>query len=478
MRTVIISAALLGFSLLLAPLGASGSDRSAVADEPGAAEQVVADEQPAPAQVAEPAGGAATEGDAATEGGSAVSSPADDVKTRSGDTEAGPEGEVKKPTDGAGGGAGAAGQKGLGEVEVPEAFLRKAQQWLGGGNDEAGRLLMMDIARDYPYSTPGKRAKEWLSVNSGLDRSGRVEFIVGSTLLGSYLGYTVSMGLATGDSDGDVGEAEAKGVIWSAVGGAAAGLVGSVFYSLNNSVSESQARLFSFLGSWGWFNGFFIYDLFNPLWDNVSDALLSGGLGMAIGVGTSFALWDRLNVDPGTAELATGMATYTTYFASLFNFVALGAGAYRDHEAFSVLMLLLPANAAFVGGFYLGDELKWSAGDIRLIELGGFLGTLLGGAMLVTIQPDIEDGDSIARVIAGTLAGFTAAGLVGAALVVEPWSSTGATSEKRSASGLNGLVRYDGDQWEMGAPLPSLLPRQVEGRTGVGFEVPLLSIRL
>lgn len=358
---------------------------------------------------------------------------------------------------------------------VPEAFYIKAQQWLGGSEPDAGRLLMRDLARDYPESPYGRRAKEWLDVNAGIDHSGRVEFVISSTLLGAYLGYTAVLGVTTrNDSFADD---EAKTAIWSSVAGAGVGLTASVLASMKVGVSESQARIFGFLGSWGWFNGFFIYDLLEPLWDNTSDALVSGGAGMLLGMGTTIALWDKVNVETGTADLATGMAIYTTCFATLANFLVMGAQPYQEHETLATLVMLVPANLAFVGGFYLGDKLRWPSGDIRLMELGGFLGGLVGAAVLVTAQPDGSD-DHVARVVAGTLAGTMAAGLGGAALILRPWEHPVSAKANKTASGLNGLLTFDGDQWDFRAPMPVVLPRDVDGKTGVGLEVPLLSVRL
>lgn len=361
------------------------------------------------------------------------------------------------------------------ESPVPEAFYKKAQNWLDSGEGDAGRLLMKDLAREYPDSPYGKSAQQWLGSHGKLDQSGRVEFIVSSTALGAYLGYTAVLGFTT--LNDSLADDEVKTTIWSSVAGAGAGLVGSVLGSMDLNVSEAQARLYWFLGTWGWFNGFFIYDLFRPLWDAPSEALLSGGAGLLLGVGTSFALWDRLDVDAGTAELATGMATYTTYFMTLANFFFAGPEAYRDYETLATLMMLVPANAAFVGGFFLGDHLKWSAGDVRLMELGGALGTLVGGALLATFTPE-GDGDTVAKKVTATLALSTAAGIAGAAFILQPWDKQVSKTAQKRPSGLSGLVTFDGEEWNMGTPLPTILPRQIEGKTGIGFEVPVLSIRL
>jgi hypothetical protein len=349
------------------------------------------------------------------------------------------------------------------DAAAPELFWLKAMRWIDGKHPRAGKLLLRDLARDYPKTPRGLQASQWLEEHAELDHSGRVEFIIGSTLMGAYFGYTLSLGLAGDDMDE---QDSFKTATWTSVGGAALGLTASALTAGMFGQSNSQSLLYNFAGSWGFMNGFMVYDLVSPL--NVDDALVSGAIGMAVGVGTSLALWPYLDVDEGAAQMTMSLSSYTLELLFLTTFAVGGPEVYRDQETIALLALLLPANGAAIGGFFLGQELGWTAADIRYISLGGILGNLLGAAVLITAQPEFEAGMA-------TQAGIVAGSLVASTLIVRPWRHA---HQESQALRSGALIHLDDDGVHLQPPLPNVRPFSHQGRLAWGMELPILSSEL
>lgn len=354
------------------------------------------------------------------------------------------------------------------ETVAPALFYQKAMQWMGSDKRKHGTFLMRNIARDYPESPYGRKAASFLADEGDLNRDGRVEFIIGSSLMGAYFGYTAVIGSADDAFDDDTAW---KTAAWTALGGGLVGVGASAWASQYMSISNSQATLYNFSGSWGFLNGFLVYDMIWPLESN--DALVAGALGMAAGVGASLALWPYLDVDEGAAQMSVTMAAYSLELIALTSVMIGGAEVYRDNETAALLGLLIPSNAAAVGGYFLGRELKWSASDIRYISLGGVLGNLLGMALVTTTVGS----DSSVASVAGTMAGSVVAGLVGGTLIVRPWQHSGQASRDELPFGA-GLVHLDEDGVAISAPMPVIKPATFKGRYGYEIDLPLLTSSL
>jgi hypothetical protein len=345
-----------------------------------------------------------------------------------------------------------------------ELLWRKANQWLGSSREEAGRYLMEDIRRDYPDTEWGTRAGQWLDVNRGIDRSGRAEFIVGGTYNGALLGFALASGLSdyTHPYEGEV-------IAWSAVGGAVLGLTGTAISSGFMDVSESQAWVFDTMGLWGFWNGIVFYDLVRPL--DSEEVLLAGAAGLTLGTAATLAFWDDLNVDEGAIKMSTWAGIYTAESALLTIYAIGGDRVLRDQESLALLALVVPANAALVGGYYTGRTLQWTADDVTYIALGGFVGNLLGFALVATI-------DALQGVRAGcaTMLASTLASLGVSTLIVAPWENAGSTASASAAPGALLVAGREGVRLSL--PVPEVTPVEYRGELGLAVGVPLLSIDL
>lgn len=348
--------------------------------------------------------------------------------------------------------------------ELPKAYWNKAMNWIDGRHQNAGRLLLRDIKREFPETPWARRAADWLKENEGLDRSGRVEFISGSTLLGAYFGMWFPIGIMSGPDSFPEGET----IMWSSFAGGVLGLGASALASSNMSISDSQAQLYNFAWAWGGLNAFLTYDLLFPIQDE--DAITAGALGMLGGAAISLGLWKHLDVPDGQAYFST---LTTLYAMELLFFANLGIGGedtFRDNEKVSLLSLIVPSNGALVGSFFLWKKLRWTASDVRYISLGGLLGNLLGGAILASA--DSTD----ARAAAWTMFGSVTGSLALATVIVRPWNKTGKADDLADAG--PALIHIGDKGIRVNPPIPSVIPVHHRGQTGVGVEVPLLSVSL
>jgi hypothetical protein len=349
------------------------------------------------------------------------------------------------------------------EDEVPKAYWNKAMNWVDGRYQKSGRLLLRDITREYPDTPWGKRAADWLEENEGLDRSGRVEFISGSTLLGAYFGMWFPIGFMS-----DANFPEGQTIMWSSFAGGVVGLGASALASSRLSISDSQAQLYNFAWAWGGLNAFLAYDLLFSLEDE--DAITAGAIGMLGGAAASLALWKHLDVPEGQAYFSTLTTLYAMEMLFLANFAIGGNSTFDENEKVSLLSLIVPSNAALVGSFFLWKKLRWTASDVRYISLGGLLGNLLGGAILASVEPDSPEAG------AWTMLGSVAGSLTLATVIVRPWNKTGDAEDLDDAS--PALVHVGRRGIRINAPIPSVIPVAHNGETGIGVNVPLLSVSL
>lgn len=354
------------------------------------------------------------------------------------------------------------------EVGVPDGYLRKAMQWLGSDREDEGKLLLRDLARDYPDATAGRWARAWLDEHGDRNQDGRTEFIIGSTLMGAYFGYTATLGLY----DDILDDSAWKTAAWMSLGGGLTGLAASALASRWMNISDSQAMLYNFAGTWGWLNGYLLYDLIWPLDGN--EVLVAGATGMGVGLVTSLALWPWLDVDEGAAQMATSGGAYALEFATLTAVLVGGDRVFRDNESAAILGVLVPANAAVVGGYFLGKKLRWSADDVRFISLGGFLGNLLGAAVVVSSGGTVRDNP---RAWSSVMGASVLAGLVAGALIVRPWDDPAEASRDSVPLGA-GLVHLNVAGVHFRPPLPRITPVERNGRVGVGVDLPLLTSEL
>ena len=225
-----------------------------------------------------------------------------------------------------------------------------------------------------------------------VERSGRVELALFGT------GYGVTNGLfLTGLVDGG----EDMSAVSMLVGGAA-GFAVPWIWSRDHDVSEARATLIGFSGSWGMWQGMGWPFVFG---DDVSTngVLIPGMIGGAAGILASGIVSSGRNLSQGDVELVTSLPGWTSVY---WLWIAVLSGA--DDGRFILGSTLAAGNVGILAGAALASRVEYSRGDVRLINTGGLLGALTGGAAIALAN--VDDGKTaLSVVMIGSLVGTAVA---------------------------------------------------------------------
>lgn len=272
---------------------------------------------------------------------------------------------------------------------------------------------------------------------------GRVELQVFSTLYGLWLGVAVPAAFGAEGS-----EAYGIGLL---VGGPAGFLAGHGL-ARSRDFTVGQARAIAYGGLWGTWQGFGwseVLDLGEGL-ECQGDVCVSDGgpeerfagmvLGGLAGIGIGLALSGRTITD-GVATSATLGSLWGTWFGFSLGFI----GDLRDDDL--IASSLLVGNAGLFASALIASRENMSRNRARLISIAGVIGGLAGGGIDLIASPD-DDDVLVAIPLVGSIAGLTIGTL-----------ATRDFDRGDSAAGGgpdDALVRLDGGDWELGAPVPSL----------------------
>ena len=232
-----------------------------------------------------------------------------------------------------------------------------------------------------------------------IDQRGRAQLAVFSTLYGLWTGGALSFLLET--------ESFSSFLMTTAtVGGI--GLGASLAATAGRPIPEGRASLISMGGLWGTVNAAtFGYQAGlegkGLLWTTLG----AGAAGIALGA----TVFDEAP-DPGYLSLVNSAGLWSGYATSLVLVMAEADGL--DEE--DVIALVVGgADLGLLVGAFAARDVAISPGRVRLIDLGGLLGTL-GGAAIVSA----ETGDSGAAYAVPLLLG-TGAGLALATVATSTW---------------------------------------------------------
>jgi hypothetical protein len=295
--------------------------------------------------------------------------------------------------------------------------------------------------------TPAAEQAERLSSRTAGEvstRGRRVELQVWSTLYGLWLGVAVPAAFGA-----DEPEAYGIGLL---IGGPAGFLTG-LGLARSREFSDGQTRAITYGGTWGTWQGFGWADVFN--WgeaehcesgfcssDGGTEERFAGMiLGGLAGIGIGIALSGRTITD-GVATSASLGSLWGSWFGFSIAFLA----DLRDDDLLAAT--LLAGNAGLVGSAIVASSANLSRNRARLISIAGVIGGLAGGGIDLIAQPDDEN-VVLAIPLIGSIAGLTIGAL------------TTRNYDRTASPGGNdfdgALLRLDGGDWDLGAPMPSLV---------------------
>jgi hypothetical protein len=351
-------------------------------------------------------------------------------------------------------------------------LLATAQGFESEGRWEVAEAIYLLILERYAGTPSAAEARARLSApaSAGLQRSGRVELQVWSTMYGLWLGLAVPTAFGSESSS-----AYGVGLLL----GGPTGLLVSRSIVRSRSLSQGQVRAITWGGTWGTWQGFGWAEVFDVGEETVcfvdvcyagdesteelfASAIAGGLTGIAVG-----ALIAR---NPIRTGVASG-AYYGSLWGTWLGIAGAGVADVDGGDRF-LTVTLLAGNAGLVGGALVAGAADMSRDRVRLISLGGLVG-LLGGAGLVMIaQPD-DERVGLAIPLATSLIGLG----VGAA-ATRDYDRRGASAPGGEGDGLPGLLSYRDGTWGWGVPMPipALLPYdgpsgRPEKRLGVSFEL-------
>lgn len=348
-------------------------------------------------------------------------------------------------------------------------LLAAAEDFANRGADDIANALYRHILERFPGTAAAETARTRLEDATGRQSraGGEVELKVWSTIYGLYNGGAL-IPMALGSTRP---ETVGAGLL---LGGPAGFLIGLKLTQMRP-YSAGQARAITWGATWGMFQGLQWADLLNLGEDRygslsneaIATSMIIGG---AVGI-VGGAIAARRDITPGTATSAMLGSVWGTWFG-----VASSIIMYSDGNG-SVATMMLAGNAGLIGGALAGSRVPLSSGRIRLISVGGLIGTFAGVGGVLIGQPDSE------KVMVGIplLTGIAGLALGAAATRNRDWTDT--SEDAGAAASLpapGSLLNWSDGNWAFSTPLPIPVPAPTTGNDGrdkTVWKVPLLSVR-
>jgi len=338
-----------------------------------------------------------------------------------------------------------------------EALTSEVTGDLGGA-----RRMFQTLMDSYPQTRFSCWADEHLGDlklgKARINKEGRAQFIIGATTFGAWAGFAFTGMIVTGDDE--FSENEAKAAIWASIGGAAAGLVPSIFLSSDLPMSTGRATLINFAWTWGLWHGM-AFSLMPE--DDLSPPGIFGlSLAMsAAGFAGAYTLTHYVDVADGDAALISAAGLWSSWFTLATGLLI--SEEFLDDESVWIPITLTGGDIGVGMAALMSGRFNMSAGRVGLVNLGGLLGGLVGAGVLATAEVD-EMRTAVGIMMASTLAGLAA----GAIFTRDYDNGHGA------GSGV-ALLEFGADGWKVGAPIPQIMPASVDGKQGFAIQVPLLA---
>jgi hypothetical protein len=269
--------------------------------------------------------------------------------------------------------------------------------------DFASRLIS-DLVESYPETPQAVEAKRLqphilrllrtkkalIYGGSLIDQSGRTELLIFSGYYGLWLGIATPIWL-----EADSPEAFGLGLLL----GGPLSLAAAYSLTKDASISEGKATIISLGGHLGTWQGIG--------WGIVADKEGSSVVGLGeicglTGIGAATYLANQIDFSEGHAALTSSGLQWGAWFG-------LVLGEIADHDGDEVLRdMLLGSDIAILSTGFLTKDVKMSQARVRLINLGGVLGTVAGFGVDLLTQVD-EASTAFAIAGTGSVAGLVVA---------------------------------------------------------------------
>ncbi len=353
-------------------------------------------------------------------------------------------------------------------------LLEAAVDFERRGERDAAETLYRHIAERFPGTPAAETAGAWLDAASA-DQSragGETELKVWSTVYGIWLGMAVPFALGIDDS-----EPYGVGLLLGAPGG----FFGGRAFARSRPVSLGQARAITWGGTWGALQGMALahamdigggrrlYDDIREREEQSDEAVFATMIvGSAIGIAGG-TLAARREITPGTATSAMLGSLWGSWFGVASSIL------FDLEEDPTWATTMIAGDVGLVAGALAGSRWPLSRSRARLISVGGLIGTFGGFGLVLISNTDNED-VAIGVPLIGSAVGL----VLGTSLTSHHDTEEDPSGNEQAAGQLTAagaLFNWSGGDWSLSAPLPSPVPGDGVGGSGLVWRVPLVNMR-
>jgi len=328
--------------------------------------------------------------------------------------------------------------KGLCAEWVAKTLLRAAYELQKVGEIGLAQKYFAELQSTYPNT----KAARYARAVRPLDHSGRTSLIVFTTLYGAYVGGAFPQMFNVGNSTAIFGA--------SILAFTGLGLVGSLFGTRHLNMNREHTALITTSTLWGVGNFFVLGLLLDFSFQNTFRAVTVGGI---LGYAAGFAISRYVPLKEGRTAFASSMGLWAAGYTGLAMGMLAINGVNVSGKAIAAA-LLAAADLGLVAGIFVHSKVRFSQSRTLLVNLSGAVGAL-GGASLLLIF-----GTSNATVPLATITLTSLAGL-GLGIYLTRDMKKSSNADITASSGA--LFNYNGRQWAMGVPLPTITPDQRGG---------------
>ena len=284
-----------------------------------------------------------------------------------------------------------------------EMLYNLALKYSSQARYDVSSKLIGDLITDYPQSNEAFKAKQfhitaeklWKTKKalfwkgSLLDQSGRTDLLIFSGYYGLWLGIATPTFF-----EADSPQAYAAGLLL----GAPLSLLLTHNVTKEANVSDGRATMISLgghLGTWQGIGWAAIADL------DGSQVIGIGELGGLAGIAAATILTNKVDFSTGHAGLTSSGLQWGAWFGLVFAILV-------DHEEDDVLRdMLIGSDLAILGTALATKDVQMSKARVRLINLAGVIGTVLGFGIDLLVEVD-DSATAFAIAGLGSVAGLVA----------------------------------------------------------------------
>ena len=335
---------------------------------------------------------------------------------------------------------------------VAENLLRTAKEFIRIGQAEIGKRYLSKILRKYPQTSAAKIA----ATTKPLDQSGRIEFIIFTSVYGVALGGIVPGAFNTNSP-------ALFGLSLLIFTGAALG--GSIIGTRGLSMSVAQTRLIETATLWMTWNFGAISVIAGV--NRIEDVFKLIGGGMLLGYTGGFLASRFLPLQEGQITFASTIGIWTMTYTGLLLGI-LEDNNIRISSVALTLSLMMASDIGLIVGAVLHPFIRFSRGRSLLVSLGGLVGGVTGAGIILIVSSNSNS-------VTAAFATVIATGLLGMGLAVFFTRNMKPAAKGAYVAG-NSLINYRKGQWFAGIPIPQVAPKtHADGRSVLQFSVPIAS---